>query len=297
MKVAVDVSEMEQAKGFNESKDRLSFMLTVNGTGTDRWEMLIINKVLDPENDVVLDEGIQWYANKKGWMTSPIFRHYLVEFDRYVRDHVKHLVLLLVDNCSSHLIAKTLKLTHVLVAFLPANSTAHLQPLDAGIIKSIKQEYYSLVGQNIAEELLRNGLELELTPKAAANHLKQALSHLTCNQIKSAFNATGIMTEVHRSDMEHDEKEAPAPSIVFGYNDDDYELERHCIAQETYESDLTEEINSNMSLRSDQTEPVMPVNQISPLVRASRKRKRTTTLSSPSPDNNTEQPQSRPRTE
>jgi aspartyl/asparaginyl beta-hydroxylase (cupin superfamily) len=47
-------------------------------------------------------------------------------------------VLLLVDNASSHM---DFNLSHVKIHFLPPNTTAELQPLDAGIIRSFKAHY------------------------------------------------------------------------------------------------------------------------------------------------------------
>jgi hypothetical protein len=47
-------------------------------------------------------------------------------------------ILLLVDNAPVHKINENVRLTNVAVHFLPPNTTAHLQPCDAGIIKSFK---------------------------------------------------------------------------------------------------------------------------------------------------------------
>jgi hypothetical protein len=45
---------------------------------------------------------------------------------------------MILDNCSSH---PNLKLTNIELLFLPPNTTAKLQPLDAGLIRSFKQRY------------------------------------------------------------------------------------------------------------------------------------------------------------
>lgn len=44
-----------------------------------------------------------------------------------------------------------LGLTHVTVQFLPPNTTAHIQPMDAGIIKSFKAKYKHLYCQHILQ--------------------------------------------------------------------------------------------------------------------------------------------------
>jgi hypothetical protein len=62
---------------------------------------------------------------------------------------------LLVDNASSHIDPSRLnqenveghtssRLTNVKIHYLPPNSTAHLQPMDAGIIHSFKAHYKRL---------------------------------------------------------------------------------------------------------------------------------------------------------
>ena len=52
-------------------------------------------------------------------------------------------ILLLIDNAPSHIFEED-KLTNVKVAFLPPNMTSHIQPMDAGIIRSFKANYHCL---------------------------------------------------------------------------------------------------------------------------------------------------------
>ena len=47
-------------------------------------------------------------------------------------------ILLLIDNAPVHTTENSLLLTNVTVHYLPPNTTAHLQPADAGIINSFK---------------------------------------------------------------------------------------------------------------------------------------------------------------
>ena len=51
-------------------------------------------------------------------------------------------ILLLVDNAPMHIIDENVSLTNVAVHFLPPNTTAHLQPCDAGIINSFKASIF-----------------------------------------------------------------------------------------------------------------------------------------------------------
>jgi DDE superfamily endonuclease len=83
-------------------------------------------------------------------MRSDIFGEWLERINsRFQAQNRK--VLLLIDNASSHFnpderndqeaTNDNLNLSHVRVHFLPPNTTAHLQPMDAGIIKSFKAIY------------------------------------------------------------------------------------------------------------------------------------------------------------
>ncbi|XP_071086353.1 tigger transposable element-derived protein 6-like [Haliotis cracherodii] len=78
-----------------------------------------------------------WYVNKKAWMTSLIFKAWLLNLDRQMRLERRHVILLL-DNAPSH---ATVDTTNVKCHFLPPNTTAHIQPLDARIIKNFKLYY------------------------------------------------------------------------------------------------------------------------------------------------------------
>jgi hypothetical protein len=47
-------------------------------------------------------------------------------------------ILLLVDNAPVHSVSNPELLTNITIHYLPPNTTAHLQPADAGIINSFK---------------------------------------------------------------------------------------------------------------------------------------------------------------
>ena len=77
-------------------------------------------------------------------MLTTIFQEWLQEFSKQVaRRHKNECVLLFLDNCPSH---KTdgIVLSNVDIHFLPPNTTAKIQPMDAGIISSFKRHYRSL---------------------------------------------------------------------------------------------------------------------------------------------------------
>jgi len=84
-------------------------------------------------------------------MRSDIFGKWLKYINIIFRTQNRK-ILLFIDNASSHFNpdkdnnqeikeSGNLNLSHVRVYFLLPNTTAHLQPIDAGIIKSFKAIY------------------------------------------------------------------------------------------------------------------------------------------------------------
>ncbi|XP_048248519.1 tigger transposable element-derived protein 6-like [Haliotis rufescens] len=126
--------------GKKQAKDRLTVMLTCNATGTEKLKPLVIHKYNTPRcfgRSFDPTSVCHWYVNKKAWMTSLIFKAWLLILDRQMRLERRHVILLL-DNAPSH---ATVDTTNVKCHFLPPNTTVHIQPLDAGIIKNFKLYY------------------------------------------------------------------------------------------------------------------------------------------------------------
>ncbi|XP_064465874.1 tigger transposable element-derived protein 4-like [Ornithodoros turicata] len=71
-------------------------------------------------------------------MTSKVFEEYVRLLDRRFTVKGRKIVIVM-DNASSH--TQLENLTSVELAFLPPNTTAIVQPLDQGVIRSMKQIY------------------------------------------------------------------------------------------------------------------------------------------------------------
>lgn len=74
-------------------------------------------------------------------MMSAIFNDILHRFDQTLQKQ-NRCTLLLADNAGCHFINWE-PFTNLRVKFLPANTTAKLQPLDAGIIHAVKATYHT----------------------------------------------------------------------------------------------------------------------------------------------------------
>ena len=76
-------------------------------------------------------------------MTQNVFKLWLKAFDMRMRGHK---VILLLDNCSAHIIVEGLvehniALKNTILLYLPPNTTSKVQPCDAGIIHNFKAYY------------------------------------------------------------------------------------------------------------------------------------------------------------
>jgi hypothetical protein len=138
----------EASNGGRKSKDRITLALTVNATGTDKWEPWLIGKSENPRcfkhiNRQLL--GVQYRYNNSKWMTGVICAEYLHWVNRKCSAQGRH-VLLFMDNFSGHqygvdLVGGKQALSHVRVEWLPPNTTSHWQPADQGIISAFKLHY------------------------------------------------------------------------------------------------------------------------------------------------------------
>ena len=90
--------------GRKKDKSRVTVLLGVNATGTDKLKPWVIgnSKRPRPLSKVNLEHLPVYYrGNPKAWMNSSVFEEVLREMDRRFRNQNKK-VLLLIDNALSH---------------------------------------------------------------------------------------------------------------------------------------------------------------------------------------------------
>jgi len=139
----------DSCKGGKAAKERLTVLLTASVTG-EKLPPLIIWKSLMPRCfNKSIPSGIQWYANKSVWMTSDIFEDYLEKLNERMRQENRNIILFL-DNAPVH---PAPSLSNVKLIFLPCNTTAETQPLDAEIIKNFKFHYRRLLLNDVLSKM------------------------------------------------------------------------------------------------------------------------------------------------
>lgn len=129
----------ETCHGGKHSKERVTVLIASNMTGSDKRKLLIIGKSKSPRCfKNVRNLPADYTNNKNAWMTSEIFTNWLRQWDKEL-ERKKKKILLTVDNCPSHPAVMNLK--NINLHFLPPNTTSVLQPMDQGIIQSLKVKF------------------------------------------------------------------------------------------------------------------------------------------------------------
>ncbi|XP_061191526.1 tigger transposable element-derived protein 6-like [Saccostrea echinata] len=137
-------------------------------------------------------------------MTSELFQDWIKDFDRQMRLSNRK-VILLVDNAASHN-QGDLILRNVKLHFLPPNTTAHIQPMDAGIIKAFKAHYRrQLVAHYI--DCAEKNKEQTVDLRQALHMVKMAWDCVSTKTITNCYRHVQILPEAE--DAQFDEDDLP----------------------------------------------------------------------------------------
>jgi hypothetical protein len=119
-------------------------------------------------------------------------------------------ILMFLDNASSH--AKDLKLNNVILKFLPANTTSHLQPLDQGIIiKAFKACYRKRMMKSLVAKIEQVDSVTELCKKInvldAVHWISELWKETYIETVSKCFKLSGfpISSKVNCADDADDD--------------------------------------------------------------------------------------------
>lgn len=139
--------------GRKKNKKRMTVAIAANADGSCKLPLFFIGTAARPRcfGSKSADElGVEYSSASKGWMTTALFQSWVEHFNSTMQSENRH-VLLLLDNASPHRISKPL--SNVTLHLLPPNTTAHLQPQDAGIISSFKSAIGELRNRHVVDKL------------------------------------------------------------------------------------------------------------------------------------------------
>lgn len=249
----------EKCIGGKLSKDRITVLVCANMDGTEKRALTVIGKSNKPRCfKHVKNLPVHYLANTKAWMTGDFFKSELQRWDHELMKENKK-VLLLLDNCPAHPKIDTLK--NIKLVFLPANSTSKLQPLDQGVIRSLKCKYRTQVLAKVLE-CVEQKKDCVVTLLDAVRFLSKAWRQVKPQTIRNCFRHAGFVFEEDGSDDCDDDvplkewlnrfgsaNSLIQPEDLDGYEDVDSNL---ITSQELSDSDIVQEVIDNQEI-SDTT--------------------------------------------
>ncbi|KAF0699565.1 hypothetical protein As57867_009832, partial [Aphanomyces stellatus] len=141
--------------------------------------------------------GFDYHASKKAWMTGRIFNTYLQSLNQRVVDDERK-ILMLVDNAPCHKLDEGTELTNVKLKMLPKNTTAHLQPQDAGIIAAFKAKVKQRQLQNALDQIdsVMSGRQdklYEVPLVEAMEWAREAWRSVAQSTVANCWRRTGVL--------------------------------------------------------------------------------------------------------
>jgi hypothetical protein len=196
--------------GKKRPKERVSILATCNASGNEKLPLLFIHKYKTPRVLKGIEKKslpVWYYWNSKAWMQRSIFKHFLERLNSKMVRERRHIILLM-DNAKCHGCENISSLSNVKVHFLPPNTTSHLQPLDQGIIYSLKAQYRKLLCQNRVQAYEFYEEDDPIPPPIdildSINLIAKAWEKVTKKTIIDSWVKAGILPD-NNSDISDDE--------------------------------------------------------------------------------------------
>lgn len=206
----------EQVHGGKKAKDRITVVNMASMTG-EKFPLMVIGKSAKPRCfKGVVNLPLQYTSNSKAWMTSEIFVKFVRNLDRKMHSEGRQVALIL-DRCPAHP-ANIGGLTNVVLYFLPPNTTSKTQPLDAGIINSMKCHYRKKLVQRMLAAF-ENEMDFKLDLLEALRMLKRAWESVSVETVVNCFKHVGIRLDTIQHETE--ETELNGESLQFEHGDSD----------------------------------------------------------------------------
>lgn len=236
----------KKVSGTKKSKDRITVALAANATGTTKIKPFVITKVQRPRcfgKSYNPECYVRYRHNAKAWMTADLFKEWLKDFDRQMR-LVKRKVILLVDNAASHS-QGDLQLRNVTLHFLPPNTTAHIQPMDAGIIKAFKAHYRKQLVQHYINRVEKDE-DQSINLREALHMVKTAWDRVKASTIVNCYRHVQILPTPEEFD--DDDDDVPLSRLQFNREEDEEdEISREeaieCVEEEEEKEEVPKDIN------------------------------------------------------
>lgn len=134
---------------------------------------------------------MEYYSQHNAWMTSDIFFKIMKNFNQKMAA-LNRKVLILLDQAPCH--PKIMEcFDNIEFLFFPKNATSHIQPLDLGIISSLKRHYKSILARHSLTYEDQN--EIKYSILDAMRSLEKAWENVSSSTVVNCFKKSNILGE------------------------------------------------------------------------------------------------------
>ena len=132
------------------------------------------------------------------WMDSQIFEEWVCKLDQTFRMEGRKIALI-IDICPAH--SSVSDLTIVQLVFLPPNTTSVLQPMDQGIIRSLKAHFQGTVVRRLCRALDKTKTLPKISILQAMKILVSLWKAVSAQTIVNSFRKAGITPEAQNASI------------------------------------------------------------------------------------------------
>ena len=130
----------------------------------------------------------------KKLISSELFEEWVKEIERNFGDK-KRKTVLIIDNCSTH--PDVPALDWVEEIFLPPIATLITQPMDQGVIRSLKAKYFSLAVKKQIDALVKGNQLPNFSVLTTMSFLTKAWNSISVRMFMNCFKKSGISEKIN----------------------------------------------------------------------------------------------------
>ena len=183
----------EKYSGGKNNNIRLTGLAAANMIG-EKLPMFVIGKSQKPRCfKHIKSLPCRYGAQKKSWMNSELFEEWVREQDEKFENKGRK-VALIIDTCPAHPVIENLK--SITLYFLPPNTTSAVQPMDQGVIWSLKSKYRTHIIQKVLAAIDQGKQLPVISIFEAIKVLALSWSEVSKEAITNCFTKSGFSEDV-----------------------------------------------------------------------------------------------------
>ena len=183
----------EKCSAGKNSNIRLTGLTAANMIG-EKLPMFVIGKSQKPRCfKHIKSLPCRYRAQKKIWINSELFEEWVREQDGKFENEDRK-VALIIDNCPTHPVIENFK--SITLYFLPPNTTSALQPMDQGVIWSLKSKYRTHIIQKVLAAIDQGKQLPVISILEAMKVLALSWSEVSKEAITNCFTKSGFSEDV-----------------------------------------------------------------------------------------------------